>query len=253
MSFFKKLKAGLDQAVDTVTEPIKQKIVEPIKEKADQIAEPIKHCGKRALEETITSFAGAVLPIACFPTDRRRVRVPRPLPLLDFDVPQNIDRAFRGNPALMAVARVTAKNNRKTIMDGDILYFPRKGGYYHVAVYVGGRKIIHFTKKNGKFRICEDWLDEDQIQGRAVYIDLHEHKNSRRDIIRIAREFESGKKDIGDYNLIDNNCELFARICCGEYFISQTTIPGNLVGNGVDAITENPPFLLSCLWNGNFP
>ncbi|CAJ0928835.1 unnamed protein product, partial [Mesorhabditis belari] len=107
---------------------------------------------------------------------------------------------------------------------GDLLEFSRNL-YQHWAVYVGGGEVIHFSgepqnKKNAK--ICRDKLSE--VAGKSQLrinneFDKKHRPHSEDEIVRRA-ESQIGEM-LGNYNVISDNCECFAKWCRNGMYLSE--------------------------------
>jgi hypothetical protein len=162
-----------------------------------------------------------------------------------------MDKFFKHLPIMMIGSAIAANIDQRSLVHGDIIFMPRKG-YYHIAVYVGNHEIIHFSRNSeNQLEIRLDTLDAHQTLGRNVYIDLHAHRRTRDEIVSAARSYLANPEEVGDYNLLTNNCELFAQKCCGEFSWHQGLLQG-ADGNAFNALTGNAPFAHSRKWNGNF-
>jgi hypothetical protein len=162
-----------------------------------------------------------------------------------------MDKFLKHMPILMIGSAIASHVDQRPVVHGDILFMPRNG-FYHIAVYVGNQQIIHFSRNsNNELEIRIDTLDDRQTLGKNVYIDLRAHKRSRDEIVAAARSYLADPREIGDYNLLTNNCELFAQKCCGEFSWHQGLIIGADM-NALNAFTGNAPFAHSRKWNGKF-
>lgn len=94
------------------------------------------------------------------------------------------------------------------------------GPYYHHGIYIGDKKVIHFTP-DGLFNIAiyadgmveettlADFAKEADVEVKIYTAEERKEMYSRKQIVRNARS-ALGK---ADYNLFFNNCEHFAESC----------------------------------------
>ncbi|XP_078656321.1 phospholipase A and acyltransferase 3-like [Branchiostoma floridae x Branchiostoma belcheri] len=93
--------------------------------------------------------------------------------------------------------------------EGDILEFPREGGYNHLAVYVGNERVIHRTADAG---VREDsfWdVVGDSIARINNYLDGEKSVFPGEEIVARARS----QLGTGGYDLVSKNCEHFVTWC----------------------------------------
>lgn len=102
---------------------------------------------------------------------------------------------------------------------GDVLEVVR-GLYSHYGVYAGDGKVIHFTADDGSGHSETDPNNADIIEtdfsvfqkGGHINVDNQEEaKYSRDEIVSRARALIGTQK--GNYDLVTNNCEHFAKYC----------------------------------------
>lgn len=112
---------------------------------------------------------------------------------------------------------------------GDVLAVKRKGGlYYHYGVYVGNDKVVHFSADDGSGKnetdpsnadIRETYL-KDFAKDDEVSVDTSEPPAfSGEEIAKRAESLIGTQK--GNYDIVLNNCEHFAKFCKTGHKISS--------------------------------
>ena len=97
-------------------------------------------------------------------------------------------------------------------MDNYFIGFPT---YKHYGVFIGGNKVTHFAPLGGNEISMENGIIhettlENFLKGRALHVDLEVIPAfSEQEIVKRAMS-KVGEKG---YNLINNNCEHYARWC----------------------------------------
>ncbi|XP_066299033.1 uncharacterized protein [Branchiostoma lanceolatum] len=93
--------------------------------------------------------------------------------------------------------------------EGDLLQFPREGGFSHWAVYVGRGWVIHLLD-DGKVQKDRFWdVVGDSLAKINNYLDGEMNVLPREEIVKRARS----KLGEMEYNLVSYNCEHFATWC----------------------------------------
>ncbi len=115
---------------------------------------------------------------------------------------------------------------------GDHVFVNRSAKYSHHGIYLGKKRVIHFTgepgsKSNASIR---ETTFEEFCDGDTPFILEYSECFSANKTIRLARE-KMGEKD---YGLFTNNCEHFARYCkTGEIKSDQVTDVFTVTGAAV--------------------
>jgi hypothetical protein len=112
------------------------------------------------------------------------------------------------------------------VAKGAVLRVRRKIGYWHYGVYCGGGRVVQFAPKKGfelnqtEADIVETDLDG-FLKGGSLMVDTKIVPRFPPDEI-VARARSMLGKEKGEYNLLFNNCEHFARWCvCDEHRSKQ--------------------------------
>jgi hypothetical protein len=132
---------------------------------------------------------------------------------------------------------------------GDHIYV-NLGVIEHHGIDCGDGTVIHFSKKKGKGRICQDTIHF-FARGSSIYVKQHKHHYSREQIVQRA------KSKLGEtgYNLGLNNCEHFASWCHSgqhhskqvEPFAESAAVAGLSAALGAIPVTTAAPGLLGFL------
>ena len=101
---------------------------------------------------------------------------------------------------------------------GDIFFAIKyKGTYLHYGIYVGGGNVIHYRTQDytdnnqSHAKIIETTLQE-FAHGSPVYREP-EREGAKWDIVTVRTAKKMLGSGLGEYNLINNNCEHFANYC----------------------------------------
>jgi len=125
------------------------------------------------------------------------------------------------------------------------------GYYFHHGIDVGKNKVIHYTtpegKSTGKIKLRKTSIDHFSPTGIYFTVRYAEGEcNSADKTVRIA---EKWLKNSPKYDVIDFNCEHFARICkTNEWESIQSNFIKNIAG-GTLAVLETVEGFVSDLWN----
>jgi len=101
--------------------------------------------------------------------------------------------------------------NKKAVEAGDHLVTDRMG-YTHHGIYLGGRKVIHYSGFSDGFRAGAVEITDINTftQGNRTYVHPHTNRKfSHKATIKRARE----RLHEDRYNLVLNNCEHFINWC----------------------------------------
>lgn len=122
----------------------------------------------------------------------------------------------------------TAKNVCTRAVAGDLIEFRRlKGIYCHWAVYIGDGYVINYGRKNPRTSIVQRERLTDVADGDEVRINNLVVAAQRRNLEPFSGEkiVRRAKAELGQessYDVIDNNCEIFATKCrYGRGFTTQ--------------------------------
>ena len=127
---------------------------------------------------------------------------------------------------------------RRPLKKGDVI-FAQDVLYRHYGIYEGDGKVIDFSASKGHETDASDACIREKslsdfAKGRTLYIDATVlEKYSPEETVRRARS-QLGKNK-GEYSLVMNNCEHFARWC--KSGTSESVQVQNVV-DGVEAIID---------------
>lgn len=117
---------------------------------------------------------------------------------------------------------------------GDIIRVCR-GIYYHYGVYVGGRRVVHFSAPKGIHEMDPLMADirevslSDFSKGETITVDnRYEAKFPSTEIVDRARKMIGTQ--LGRYDLYGNNCEHFANWCkTGDTKSHQSKVVSSII------------------------
>lgn len=104
---------------------------------------------------------------------------------------------------------------------GDIIRVRRRKGYCHFGIASAKDKVIHFTGDNedsilnSKGVMVRETSLERFLRGDTLEVEFPYDSDFARDIVVARAKEYLGKKIVlgSTYNLVNNNCEHFARYC----------------------------------------
>lgn len=105
-------------------------------------------------------------------------------------------------------------------LKGDLLRVHRKTGYYHFGIAVDNNRVIHYAALDSDFsdkkemKIVETSLEQ-FVKGDLLEIEQpYSSPFSRDEVVNRAKKLANSHRFRRKYyNLVDNNCEHFARYC----------------------------------------
>lgn len=129
---------------------------------------------------------------------------------------------------------------------GDHIYV-NCGPIEHHGIDCGDGTVIHFSKKKGKGKICQDTIHS-FARGSSIYVKQRKHRYSPEQVVQRA------KSKLGEtgYNLGLNNCEHFATWCHSGHhhskqvgnFVEPAAVAGLSATLGAIPVTTAAPGLL---------
>lgn len=105
-------------------------------------------------------------------------------------------------------------------LKGDLLRVHRKTGYYHFGIAVGNDRVIHYAALDSDFsnkkemKIVETPLEQFVKDGALEIEQPYSSPFTRDEVVNRAKKLANSHRFRRKYyNLVDNNCEHFARYC----------------------------------------
>lgn len=126
--------------------------------------------------------------------------------------------------------------NKKPIYGDQIRV--NRGLYFHHGIYVSDEEVIQYASPKGSeispktaliiSTSLKDFLKDGKVEVRTYNDDELKKVRSKDEIVKFARS-ELGK-GLGEYNIIENNCEHFSNYCAfGEKKSNQVEDIMNLI------------------------
>ncbi|XP_055352372.1 uncharacterized protein LOC129598476 isoform X2 [Paramacrobiotus metropolitanus] len=142
------------------------------------------------------------------------------------------------------------------LQPGDHIRGPFAGKEYHEGIYIGQGQVVHFSgqgndepqsdskthtlvqrKLNAGVRLGEFYPDfVNSYDDKVEIIEYRLRLRSPEEIVAAAIDYAAEKFSLGDYNLVQNNCQHFASLCatglrvmCGDMLYRTGTIRNGLV------------------------